>query len=122
MGLGFENFLVNFSTCREIRSLDSEIHLYRIETLIPEIVPKKYENLSMEQISYQGAYIRCMSMLGIESIIKNVLTTINCSTPQDLYGNFHIQSTLENLELCFIELFKANSKVAKNSQSEMPYS
>ena len=48
MGLGFENFLVNFSLSREIRSLDSEIHLYRIETLIPEIVPKKYENLSME--------------------------------------------------------------------------
>lgn len=85
MGLGFEKFLVNFSLCREIRSLDSEIHLYRIETLIPELVPKKYENLSLEQISYQGAYIRCMSMFAIESIIKSVLTTINCSTPQEIY-------------------------------------
>jgi hypothetical protein len=48
MAVGFENFLVNFSLCREIRSLDSEIHVHRLETLIPEVVPKKYENLSLD--------------------------------------------------------------------------
>lgn len=75
---GFHDFLINFSTCREIRSLDSVIHLYRFETLLPEVIPKKYENLSMEEISYQGAYVRCMCLIVIEGIIHNVLTSINC--------------------------------------------
>jgi len=32
---GFQNLIVDLATCREIRSLDSDIHLYRLETLMP---------------------------------------------------------------------------------------
>lgn len=35
MSLGFEDFIVNFCVSREIRTLDSQIHLYRMETLLP---------------------------------------------------------------------------------------
>jgi hypothetical protein len=33
--IGFEEFLVNFCLCREIRSLDADINLHRLETLLP---------------------------------------------------------------------------------------
>lgn len=33
--LTFESFVVNFAICREVRSLDSEINMYRLENLIP---------------------------------------------------------------------------------------
>lgn len=49
---GFEQFIVNFAICREVRSLDSEINLYKLQTLIPQIIPKDYENLPMEEITY----------------------------------------------------------------------
>ena len=39
----------------------------------------------MEEISYQGAYVRCMTLLAIESMIQNVLTQINCRAVQDVY-------------------------------------
>lgn len=48
----FEIFVVNFGICREIRSLDSDIMLYKLKTLIPQIIPKGYENLNMEEITY----------------------------------------------------------------------
>ena len=84
MSGGFSHFLVNFSISREIRSLDSSIHLYRMETLIPEIIPKKYENLSLDEITYQGAYIRCLSLIIIEGIIQSTLTQINCLTIEEV--------------------------------------
>ena len=80
---GFQKLLVDFSTCREIRSLDSDIHLYRLETLLPQAVPKKYEKFSLEQISYQGAYIRCLTLMMSEGMISNVLTQINCCSQED---------------------------------------
>lgn len=49
---GYEEFIVNFAICREIRSLDAEISLYKIDTLIPQVIPKEYENLPLEEISY----------------------------------------------------------------------
>ena len=61
---GFEKFIVNFATCREIRSLDSDIKLYRIETLIPEVYPKAVS--PMEYITYQGAYIRTITLTILE--------------------------------------------------------
>ena len=85
MNTGFETFLVNFTICREIRTLDSQIHLYRMETLIPEVMgPKHGQNLSLEQITYQGAYVRCLSLMIVEGIIKNVLTLINCQTAAEV--------------------------------------
>jgi hypothetical protein len=57
---------------REVRSLDADIQLYKLETLIPSVIPMKYENNSLDQISYQGAYIRCMTSLSMELIIKEV--------------------------------------------------
>jgi len=49
---GFESFVMNFAICREIRSLDSDINLYRLQNLIPQIFTKEYENLPMEEITY----------------------------------------------------------------------
>ena len=31
----FEEFIVGFGTCRELRSLDAEIKLYHLQTIIP---------------------------------------------------------------------------------------
>ena len=69
----FESFLVGFGTCRELRSLDSEIKLYKLQTIIPQIVPMRYEDFDMELVSYHGAYIRTMTLLVLEGIIKNHL-------------------------------------------------
>jgi len=43
--------------------------LHQIKMMIPEVVPKKYEVISMNQITYQGAYIRAMTCIIIESMI-----------------------------------------------------
>jgi len=48
----FECFVVRFGVSREIRSLDSDIKLHSMRTLLPEVIPKKYEKLSMEEITY----------------------------------------------------------------------
>ena len=49
---GFEGFVMNFAICREVRNLDSEILLYRLSHIIPQIIPKEYENFNMEEITY----------------------------------------------------------------------
>lgn len=85
LSTGFKDLLVDLSLCREIRSLDSDIHLYRLETLLPNVVPKKYERLSMENISYQGAYVRCLTLMIVEGMISNVLTQINCCSIDETY-------------------------------------
>lgn len=123
MSTGFETFLINFAICREIRTLDSQIHLYRMETLIPEVVPSKHrQNLGLEQITYQGAYIRCLSLMIIEGIIKNVLTVINCQTAAEVQGNVQIHQILGVLERSILELFELNKALEKRANAEMPYS
>ena len=69
----FESFVVGFGTCRELRSLDSEIKLYKLHTLLPQVVPKRYEDFDLELVSYHGAYIRTMTLLCVEGMIKNHL-------------------------------------------------
>ena len=67
----FESFLVGFGTTRELRSLDAEIKLYKLQTIVAEVMPKRYENLNLELITYKGAYIRTMTLIVVEGIIKN---------------------------------------------------
>jgi hypothetical protein len=74
--LGLEWLFIKLSTCRELRCLDSEIKLHKLEVLLPQVIPKKYENLPMEEISYQGAYIRALSLIIIEGIIKQHLIDV----------------------------------------------
>ena len=69
--VSFESFIVGFGTCRELRNLDAEIKLYKLQTIIPQVVPMKYENMDLELISYHGAYIRTMTLIIVEGIIKN---------------------------------------------------
>ena len=69
--LGMEWFKVKLGTSREFRSLDAEINLYKLETMIPEVIPKKYENLPIDKICYEGAYIRTITLLILEGIIKD---------------------------------------------------
>lgn len=71
--LGLEHFVCGFGTTRECRSLDAEIKLYKLETMLPEVIPKKYENLPLEDITYQGAYIRTMTLMILEGILRNYL-------------------------------------------------
>jgi hypothetical protein len=68
--LGFEDLLVNFCVYSEVRSLDSEILLQKMDTLIPEVFPKAYERLNMEEVTYYGAYTRTVAMLVIEELIR----------------------------------------------------
>ena len=67
----FESFIVGFGTTRELRSLDAEIKLYKLQTIIPEVIPRRYEDLNLELITYHGAYIRTMTLIIVEGIIKN---------------------------------------------------
>ena len=51
----FYRFLGNFSVCREVRSLDSEIMLYKMNTLIPQALgdtESLKDELNMEEITY----------------------------------------------------------------------
>ena len=74
--LGFEVFVANFAICREVRSLDSEITLYKLNHLIPQIFTKDYENMNLEEITYQGAYIRTMTLIILEELILSHKTLI----------------------------------------------
>jgi hypothetical protein len=69
----FYRFFGNFSVCREVRSLDSEIMLYRMNTLVPQALGNTEglrEDLNMEEVTYQGAYVRTLTMLVLEELIK----------------------------------------------------
>ena len=69
--LGMEWFKVKLGTSREFRSLDAEINLYKLETMIPEVIPKKYKNLPIDKICYESVYIRNITLLILEGIIKD---------------------------------------------------
>ena len=73
----FESFIVGFGTSRELRSLDAEIKLYKLQTIVPEVIPRRYEELNLELISYHGAYIRTMTLITVEGIVKNHLIALN---------------------------------------------
>jgi hypothetical protein len=69
----FYTFIGNFSTCREVRSLDSEIMLYKMNTLIPQALgdtESLKDELNMEEISYQGAFVRTSAMLILEELVN----------------------------------------------------
>ena len=72
----FESFIVGFGVSRELRSLDAEIKLYKLQTIIAEVIPRRYEDLDMELITYHGAYIRTMTLMIVEGIVKNHLTAL----------------------------------------------
>ena len=44
--------------------------------MLPEVVPKRYEDFTLEYISYQGAYIRTMTLMVLEGIISNHTTAL----------------------------------------------
>lgn len=67
----FEPFIVGFGTTRELRSLDADIKLYKLQTIISEVIPKRYEDMDIELVSYHGAYIRTMTLMIVEGIVKN---------------------------------------------------
>ena len=93
-----------------------------METLIPEIIPKKYEQLALEEITYPGAYIRCLTLMIAEGMIQKVLTSINCLSAGQAQQDQVIMQTLDSLEGCIVRLFELNRVLEKDSQSEMPYS
>lgn len=41
--------------------------------MLPQIIPKKYELLPMEEITFQGAYIRSMTLIILEGIVAQYL-------------------------------------------------
>jgi len=67
----FWHFIHGFGTSREVRSLDAEIKLYKLQTMLPEIIPKKYESMDLEFVSYHGAYVRSMTLMILEGVIKS---------------------------------------------------
>ena len=75
-----------------------------METLIPEVIPKKYENLSLEEITDQGAYIRVLTLIILEGMVSNTITSINCITKEELGSNMVIHYTLTSLEACMVRL------------------
>jgi len=65
----FEPFVINFAMARELRSLDSEIKLYKLQTMLPLIISKDYEDLPLQEITFQGAYVRTITLIIIEGIV-----------------------------------------------------
>jgi len=108
---GFEAFILDFVLCRELRSLDSEIMLYRIENLIPQVFPP--HKLNMEWIVYQGAYIRTMSLIFVESFIQNALTALKSGDPSGA-------ERLDSLETLAKKLIDMNFE-PYCEKADMPY-
>ena len=114
---GLEHFVCGFGTTRECRSLDAKIMLHRLENMLPHIVPKKYESLPMEQITYQGAYIRTMTLILLEGMIHNYLTAVKQgqnSTNTRIAG--------QGLTNCLLLLLKQDKGRLENVKSDMPFS
>ena len=65
------------------------------------MVPNKFENLDLEQVSYQGAYIRTMTLIIAEGIIKNHLMAVQAG-----YQSPQIDLTSNALETIFRELIE----------------
>lgn len=105
MSVGFSNFLVNFSICREIRALDSQIHLHRMETLLPQVLPKEYEQLSLHEISQEGAYVRCMTLIVGEGMVNGIQMRINCLSAEQIQQDSEIHQVLNALEQILLRLF-----------------
>jgi hypothetical protein len=113
----FVKHVTNFAICREVRSLDSEILLYKMNTLIPQIIPKDYENLNMEEITYQGAYIRTMTMIILEEmIVRNKRWVQNGGEIDN-----NIVTFTDGIEKLIIQLLEVNYSI-KYEKASMPYS
>lgn len=48
----FEPFIYNFAMARELRSLDSQIKLHKLQTMLPQVIPTGYEDLPLEEITF----------------------------------------------------------------------
>lgn len=114
---GLEHFVCGFGTTRECRSLDAKIMLHRLENMLPQIIPKKYESLPMEQITYQGAYIRTMTLIVLEGMIHNYLTAVKQG--QNNNNTFLAGQGLTN---CLLLLLKQDKDRLENVKSDMPFS
>ena len=113
----FVRHVANFATCREVRSLDSEILLYKMNTLIPQIIPKAYENMNMEEITYQGAFIRTMTMIIIEELINRHKMHVKAGGAIDE----SIVGFTDGVEKLIITLIELNYSI-KIEKAAMPYS
>jgi hypothetical protein len=113
----FVKHVANFATCREVRSLDSEILLYKMNTLIPQIIPKAYENMNLEEITYQGAYIRTMTMIIIEELINRHKRHVQAGGAIDE----SVIGFTEGIEKLIITLMELNYSI-KYEKASMPYS
>ncbi len=117
---GLEDFVLNFAICREVRSLDSEILLYKLDHLIPQIFQSHQANLNLEEITYQGAYIRTVTMLALESLIQRHKQQV-ASEPE---GHIISRQTLDftqGMEKLIMLLIGVNYD-KRFQKAQMPYS
>lgn len=113
---GFEQFIIGFGTCRECRALDAEIKLWKLQVMVPQILPKKYENLPLEEVTFGGAYIRSMTLILLEGIIKNYLQAV-----ADKQQSQHLVWTKEALVNIILDLI-VNSEVKRGKEkADMPF-
>lgn len=110
----FESFIVGFGTSRELRSLDAEIKLYKLQTIIPEVMPRKYEDFNLELITYHGAYIRTMTLIVVEGIVKNHILDLQQHDSTPLTEQTTL--VLENIMQQLIEIPNQESKIKKQDQ------
>ena len=113
----FEHSIVGFGTSRELRSLDAEIKLYKLQTIIAEAVPKRYESFDLDMVSYHGAYIRTMTLMCVEGIVKNHVIALKegLSSPQ-------IEMTTNVLENIIRQLILSLLHDRRMDRSEQPWS
>ena len=113
----FWSFVLGFGTSREVRSLDAEIKLFKLQTMLPEIIPKKYEKMDLEFVSYHGAYVRTMTLMIVEGIIKSHLSAVKQGA-----NSHEVEATANCLETLLRELMISNFNNKIMSRAEQPYS
>lgn len=114
---GLEQFVCNFGTTRECRSLDAEIKLYKLQVMIPEVFPNKFENLAMEEITYQGAYIRTTTLILLEGIVANYITSVKQGS-----NSLKVAWTGEALTTMLLNLLHLNLDKKQMAKSDQPFS
>ena len=81
------------------------------------MIPKSYENLPMEEITYQGAYIRTMTLIIMEGILKNYLVQVKSGNQSQ-----KIQTTGRALNNILTKLLGLNLDKRQMAKSDQPYS
>jgi hypothetical protein len=83
--------------------------------MIPHIIPKKYENLPLDEITFQGAYIRSMTLIILEGIIAQYIADV-----KNGLNSIKVTWTREALVTILLRLF-LKKEDRRKEKADMPF-